>query len=137
MRDLNLNLQREIASLRKLLQNLPASNINRPGPQPTDPVRHGSSPSGAIGSAVPVPGTSTQFQVPHKTITRKSFSEPAAIASTLDTNVQNRRSPASATPTTPPDPEDAKINVIIASIKIPFDHPFKPHSSRPQDIDAR
>ena len=37
--DLNLQLQREIASLRKLLQNLPASRTEGSAPRPEDPVR--------------------------------------------------------------------------------------------------
>lgn len=39
LRDLNLNSQREIASLRKLLQNLPASRTEASVPRPDDPVR--------------------------------------------------------------------------------------------------
>ena len=39
LRDLNLNSQREIASLRKLLQNLPASRTENSAPRPEDPVR--------------------------------------------------------------------------------------------------
>jgi hypothetical protein len=39
LRDLNLNSQREIASLRKLLQNLPASRTEGSAQRPEDPVR--------------------------------------------------------------------------------------------------
>lgn len=40
LRDLNLKHQREIASLQKLLQNLPAAKTERSGPRQNDPIRH-------------------------------------------------------------------------------------------------
>lgn len=94
VRDLNLNYQREIASLRKLLQNLPASRTEGSTPRPKDPVRQDKwrQPAATVPASQPAGGPEQSKRppvAPKPIVHKKDITQSSTLSQELPLDNDN------------------------------------------------